>query len=116
MHVWFNGAALRIIVLVKSVPDTRIPLELVEEAGRVKEDWYVPILNPDDGFALAEALKIKKSDARARVTVIHLGSPSAERFIKDALALGCDEGLRIWDAGLEGLHTAAKMPVLARVA
>ena len=47
---------MKIIILIKSVFDTRIPLECIEETGRLMEDWNVPILNPDDGAALAQAL------------------------------------------------------------
>jgi electron transfer flavoprotein beta subunit len=114
--VFFEGDYLKILVLIKSVLDTMIPLECIEETGRLKEGWNVPILNPDDGMAVSEALRIKEKIADARITVIHLGPPSGDRFIKDALALGCDDGLRIWDEGLEELHTAGKVLIFARVA
>ncbi len=107
---------MKILVLIKSVLDTKIPLECVEETGRLKEDWNVPVLNPDDVMAVAQALKIKKEMPEAHITVIHLGPPSGDRFIKDALALGCDEGLRIWDEGLEELRTSGKLLIFARVA
>jgi electron transfer flavoprotein beta subunit len=107
---------LKIIVLIKSVFDTKIPLECIEETGRLKENWNVPMLNPDDGVAVAQALKIKKDMAEARITIIHCGPPSGDRFIRNALALGCDEGLRVWDEGLEELHTRGKALVFARAA
>jgi len=107
---------LKIVVFIKSVVDARVPLELVEETGRLNEGWNVPILNPDDGAAVAAALSIKKENGAAHVTVVHLGPPSGERFLRDALALGCDEGLRVWDEGLEDLHTGAKALIFARVA
>jgi electron transfer flavoprotein beta subunit len=107
---------LKIIVLIKSVLDTKIPLECIEETGRLKEDWNVPMLNPDDGMSVAQALKIKKDMPEARITIVHLGPPSGDRFIRNALALGCDEGLRIWDEGLENLHTRGKLLIFARVA
>jgi electron transfer flavoprotein beta subunit len=111
----FYGDSLRIIVLIKSVWDTRIPLECVEETGRLKEDWNVPMLNPDDGMAVAQALKIKKDRPEARITIVHWGPSSGEKIIRNALALGCDEGLRIWDEDLE-LHTRGKVLVFARAA
>jgi electron transfer flavoprotein beta subunit len=106
---------LKIIVLIKSVLDTRIPLECIEETGRLKEDWNVPMLNPDDGMAIAQALKIKKDMPDAHIAVVHWGPHSGEKLIQNALALGCDEGLRIWDEDLE-LHTRGKALVFARVA
>ena len=107
---------MKIIVLIKSVLDTTIPLECTEETGRLKEDWNVPILNPDDSVAVAQALRIKETMPEAQITIVHLGPPSGDRFIREALALGCDEGLRIWDEGLEDLHTGAKQLIFARVA
>ena len=107
---------MKIVVLIKSVPDTKIPLEWVEETGRLKEDWNALVLNPDDALAVAEALKIKERDADTHITLVHLGPPSGCRFMRDALALGCDEGLRIWDEGLEDIHTAGKRLIFARAA
>jgi electron transfer flavoprotein alpha/beta subunit len=107
---------LKIIVLIKYVPDTRIPLECIEDSGRLNNDWNVPMLNPDDGMAVAQALKIKKNRPETRITIVHLGPKTGDRFIREALALGCDEGLRIWDEGLENLHTRGKLPIFARAA
>jgi electron transfer flavoprotein beta subunit len=107
---------LKIIVLIKSVLDTKIPLEGIEDSGRLKNDWNVPLLNSDDGMAVAQALKIKKDMPEAHITIVHWGPPSGDRFIREALSLGCDEGLRIWDEGLEELHTRGKLLIFARVA
>jgi electron transfer flavoprotein beta subunit len=87
----------------------------MEETGRLIDNWNVPVLNPDDGMAVAQALKIKKARPEARITIIHWGPGSGERFIRNALALGCDEGLRIWDEDLE-LHTGGKVLVFTRIA
>lgn len=111
-----NGIALKIIVFIKPAPDAKIPLECVEGDGRLKEEWNISVLNPDDGRAIAAALEIKTGFPDAHITVVHLGPPSAEIFIREAIALGCDEGLRIWDEGLEGLHTIAKVGIFERVA
>jgi electron transfer flavoprotein beta subunit len=112
----FCGDYLKIIVFIKSVLDTKIPLECIEDSGRLINDWNVPMLNPDDGMAVAQALKIKRDIPETRITIVHLGPPSGDRFIREALALGCDEGLRIWNEGLEDLHTGGKLPIFARVA
>jgi electron transfer flavoprotein beta subunit len=112
----FCGDYLKIIVLLKSVLDTKIPLECIEDSDRLKNDWNVPMLNPDDGMAVGQALKIKKDMPEAHITIVHLGPHSGDRFIRDTLALGCDDGLRIWDEGLEDLHTRGKRLIFARVA
>jgi electron transfer flavoprotein beta subunit len=110
------GDSLNIIVLIKSVLDTKIPLECIEETGRIIEDWNVPMLNPDDGMAVASALKIKKDMPGTRIRIVHWGPLPGDRYIRSALALGCDEGLRIWDERLQELHTGAKVLIFARAA
>lgn len=107
---------LKILVLVKDVLDTRIPLECVEETGRLEEGWNVPVLNPDDRAALSQACNLRRNIAGTHVTALHLGAVSGERYLRDALALGCDEVSRIWDDGLENLHTEGKGLILARAA
>ena len=107
---------MKIIVLIKSVLDTKIPLECVEETGRLKADWNVSMTNPDDATAVNVATGIKKHMPDAHVTVVHWGPQSGERLIRNSLALGCDEGLRIWDESFEELHTGGKVIVFARAA
>jgi electron transfer flavoprotein beta subunit len=107
---------LKIIVFIKSVPDTKIPLECVEDTHTLKQDWNVSMLNPDDEAALAASLKIKREIPKTHITVVHLGPLSGERFIKEAMALGCDDGLRIWEEALDGIHSGAKALIFSRVA
>ncbi len=116
---------MKILVFIKEVPDVRIPVECNEATGRLRRDWGITMLNPSDRTALETALKIKADIRGARITIVHLGPPphstisgeaSGERFIREGLALGCDEGLRIWEEGLDGIHTAAKAFIFARVA
>ena len=89
-------------------------MECVEETGRLKEDWNVPILNPHDEAALAAALKIKEEIPETHITLLHLGPPSGERLLREALALGCDDCLRIWDENLTDLHSEGKALIFAR--
>jgi electron transfer flavoprotein beta subunit len=116
---------MKILVFIKEVPDVRVPVECNEATGRLRRDWGITMLNPADRTALETALKIKADIRGSRITLVHLGPPShssisgeatGERFIREGLALGCDEGLRVWEEGLDGIHTAAKALIFARVA
>jgi electron transfer flavoprotein beta subunit len=104
---------VKILVFLKEVPDTKVPYE--ESSGGLRNGWNVSILNPDDWAALGAALELKELSPDVRVTAIHIGPPSGERFIREALALGCDDALRIWDEDLH-IHSRAKALILARVA
>jgi electron transfer flavoprotein alpha/beta subunit len=107
---------LKIIVLIKDVPDTKVPLECDESLCRLREEWNIPILNPDDAAALCAALTVRRGIPGARVTAVHLGPPSGARWIREAVAMGCDDGLRIWDENLEEVRTAGKVMIFSRVA
>ncbi len=107
---------MNILVFIKQVEDIRVPVACDAATGTVKADWNVPVLNPDDGAAIEAALELKASLPETRITLINLGPRASEKMIRDGLALGCDEGLRVWDNDLEGLHAPAKALILARVA
>ncbi|HUJ69051.1 MAG TPA: hypothetical protein VLW86_05985 [Syntrophorhabdales bacterium] len=107
---------MNILVFIKQVEDIRVPVACDAATGTVKAEWNVPVLNPDDGAAIEAALELKAGLPESRITLINLGPPCSEGMIRDGLALGCDEGLRVWDNDLEDLHAPAKAVILARVA
>ena len=98
------------------VADTKVPLEYDYNTGRFLHEWNVTQLNPPDRKAIDTALKIKKEFSDTSITLFHVGPPSAERWIRDGLALGADEGLRIWEEDLEGCSVNAKAFICARTA
>ena len=107
---------MKIIVFIKSVPDTKVALEYVKDTHTLRHGWNVSILNPDDEAAIAAILGIKYKIPKTHITVVHLGPPSGERFIREAMALGCDDGLRIWEEDLNGIHSEAKALIFSRIA
>ncbi len=107
---------MNILVFIKQVEDIKVPVMCDAATGTVKAEWNVPVLNPDDGAAIEAALELKARLPETRITLINLGPRSSEKMIRDCLSLGCDEGLRVWDDDLEGLHAPAKALILARVA
>jgi electron transfer flavoprotein alpha/beta subunit len=107
---------MNILVCLKQVEDVKISVECDESTGTVRKDWNVPMLNPEDRAALEAALGLKARFPETRITLIHLGPPSGEQIVREGLALGCDEGVRVWDDDFEDLHVQAKALILARVA
>lgn len=107
---------MKIIVFIKSVPDTKTLLECVEATGRLKGDWNISILNPDDEAAIETVVKLKQRIPGTHITVVHMGPRSGERFIRDAIALGCDDGLRIWEESLNDAGCHGKALIFSRVA
>ena len=74
------------------------------------------MLNPCDSAAIAAALQIKEGLPETHITLVHLGPVSGEQFIREGLALGCDEGLRIWEEGLDEIHVQGKAVIFERIA
>ena len=55
------------------------------------------IMNPDDKAGLEAALRIKGSDTGAEVTVLTMGLPKAEEVLREAIAMGADNGILVTD-------------------
>jgi electron transfer flavoprotein beta subunit len=107
---------VKILVFLKEVQNSALHLEFDGAARKLKEGWNVRCLNPADASALRLALELKRLDPGTRISAVHLGPQSGERWLRDGLALGCDEAIRIWDEGLDTLRSAAKALVFARMA
>lgn len=107
---------MRILVFIKTVPDVKVPLGLDRFSGRMKADWHVKMLNPADRSAMSAALTLKKDTASTHITLVHLGPATAEQWIREGIADGCDQGVRVWDEGFDGIGPYGKALILARMA
>lgn len=107
---------MKILVFIKAVPDVKVPLGFDRSTGRIKADWNVEMLNPADRAAIDAALSIRREAQGTHITLVHLGPPFGERWIREGLAAGCDQGVRIWDEGIDEIGTPGKALVFARMA
>ena len=76
---------MNIIVPIKQVPDTGIPLRMSDSS--IEEESIKWVLNPYDEFALEEALRLKPL-LGGQVLVITLGPERFKEALLNALALG----------------------------
>jgi electron transfer flavoprotein beta subunit len=98
---------LRIVVLVKQVPDTaNVTGEAMKEDGTVNRAALPAVFNPEDLNALEEALKIKDRHG-ARVTVVTMGPPAAVQVLRESLYRGADEVVLLTDKAFAGADTLA---------
>jgi len=96
-----------ILVLVKQVPTTE-SVRLNEETGTMIRTGSEAAINPLDLHAVEEAVCIKEFAAtKVRVTILSMGPPQAESAIRDALAMGCDEGVLLCGQEFAGADTWA---------
>lgn len=68
---------MKIIVCVKQVPDTSVPVDIEQDGKNIVEDGLVYMVNPEDLCALEAAVKLKET-AGGEVTAVTLGPPRAE--------------------------------------
>ena len=105
---------MHIVVCTKQTPDSAAKLT-VDEAGNVSWGDSPIIINPWDEYAVEEALLLKKQfGGDTKVTVISMGPEEALEALRHAIAMGCDEALRVWDDSLAGSDTLGTSYVLAQ--
>jgi electron transfer flavoprotein beta subunit len=88
---------MRLLVFIGRGADVRVPPLRDPRSGRVREEWLVDEVDPASARALDLALGLKFSRPDVEVTVVHLGPPQAETWLRRALARGCDRAVRVWD-------------------
>lgn len=112
-----NGAtassALRMVVLVKQVPDTaNITGEAMKDDGTVNRAALPAVFNPEDLNALEEALQLRDRYG-GRVVVMSMGPPAAVQVLRESLYRGADEVVLLTDKRFAGADTLATSYALA---
>jgi electron transfer flavoprotein beta subunit len=98
---------LRIVVLVKQVPDTaNVTGEAMKEDGTINRAALPAVFNPEDLNALEEALRLRDR-LDARVTVVTMGPPAAVQVLRESLYRGADEVILLTDKAFAGADTLA---------
>jgi len=102
---------MKIIVCIKQVPNTaEVRIDPVK--GTLIRDGVPSIINPDDLCGLEAALALKDKYGH-KVTAITMGPPQADKALREALAMGCDEAYLISDRAFGGADTWATSKTLA---
>jgi electron transfer flavoprotein beta subunit len=75
-------------------------------------DGVESVINPFDTYAIEEAVRLKER-LSGKVTALTMGPPQAEKALKEALSLGCDEAVLVSDRKFAGSDTWATSYTLA---
>jgi len=102
---------MNIVVCIKQVPDTT-EVRLDPETGTLIRAGVPSIINPDDKSGLEAALTLK-DEIGAKVTVLTMGPPQAEKALREALSMGADEAILLTDRAFAGADTWATSSTLA---
>jgi len=104
------------IVTLKQVPDPEAPKEsfrIDDVAMKILNPANVdPVINGFDENAIEAALQIREA-VGGKVVAVSMGEQGATRALKQALAMGVDEGVLLHDAAFANADAASTAYVLA---
>lgn len=103
---------MRIIIPIKQVPETS-NVKMDPETGTMIREGVEQIINPLDLYAIEEGI-ILKEKLGGEVTVISMGPPKAEIAIREAIAMGCDNGILLTNKAFAGADTYATSYTISR--
>ena len=105
--------AIRCVVCVKQVPDTkRITGEAMKADGTVNRAALPAIFNPEDLNALEAALEIRDR-VGGTVTVLTMGPPAACDILRQSMFLGADRAVLVTDRRAAASDTLATSYILS---
>lgn len=96
---------MNIVIPIKQVPETS-NVKMDEETGTMKRDGVESIINPLDLYAIETGIQLKE-EYGGTITVITMGPPSADKALKEAIAMGCDDGVLLSGREFAGSDTWA---------
>src|SRR5688572_25730191 len=104
---------MKIVVLVKQVPDSGAERNLRAEDNTVDRASANNVINEMDEYALEEALRIQEATEGSTVTVLTMGPERATESIRKALSMGPDGAVHVLDDALSGTDALGTSKVLA---
>ena len=108
---------MKIIVLVKQVPDTAEERRLDLATGLLDREAGESVVDEINERALEVALRYKDGDKKGcQVVVLTMGPESASQALRKALSMGADSAVHVIDDGLAHADIARTAVVLAAAA
>jgi electron transfer flavoprotein beta subunit len=105
---------MKIVVLVKQVPDTAADKRLDPDTLTVDRAAVDGLINEMDEYAVEEALQLV-AEHGGEITVVSMGPEDATDGYKKALQMGVDKAVFLTDPALAGSDTLATSYALAQV-
>ncbi len=85
---------LNIVVCLKQIPNPDLQFQINPEGTDIKRDTLNYKTNGPDEYALEEAVRLKEKHG-GRVVALTAGPKRAEQMLREALAKGADEAVRV---------------------
>ena len=103
---------MKIVVLVKQVPDSGAERNLRSDDNTVDRGSANNVINEMDEYAIEEALKLREAHG-GEVTILTMGPERAAESIRKSLSMGPDRAVHILDDALHGSCALATSKVIA---
>ena len=100
------------IVCIKQVPETT-KVQVDPKTGVLIRDGIDTKMNPYDLYALETALQLR-AEHGGKVSVISMGPPQAMQVLREAFAMGADEGMLLSDRRFGGADVLATSYTLSQ--
>ena len=104
---------MKILVLVKQVPDTATQVKISGNPKAIETTGITWIVSPYDEFAVEEALRIKEKRGSVEVVAVSLGPDRVKEALRSCLAMGCDRAIHLSDPAWAEVDTLTTAKALA---
>jgi electron transfer flavoprotein beta subunit len=106
---------MKVVVCIKQTPSTTAVFSV--EDGQVS--WEDPtgdkpnIVNPWDEYTIEEGIRLQENHGASEVVALTVGDEDSKEVLVRALAMGCDDAVRVSNDGIAGADTLGTARVLA---
>jgi len=104
---------VKILVMVKQVPDTATQVKISADPKTIDTTGITWIVSPYDEFAVEEALRIKEKRGQGEVVAVSLGPERVKEALRSCLAMGADRAIHLLDPAWNGGDTLTTARALA---
>ena len=103
---------MNIVIPIKQVPETS-KVKMDPATGVMVRQGVEAIVNPLDLYAIEVGIQLAAAQG-GRTTAISMGPPAAQAAVREAIAMGCDEGVLLSGREFAGSDTWATSYALAQ--
>lgn len=96
---------MNITVCIKQVPGSN-EVRMDPVTNTIIRDAEDAVINPFDTFGIEEAIRLKERFG-GHITALSMGIPAVSELLREAISLGCDEGILLSDRAFAGADTLA---------
>jgi len=104
---------MNIVVCIKQTPNTEAKIVVTPDKMDIEKDNIKYIISPYDELAVEESLRLKEKFGGS-VTLITVGGDKSQEALRQALAMGADKAIQIWDESLEKADSYVISKTLAK--